>query len=87
MRIGLIGKLHKLGSASVMDELSSALTKNGHSVTIFADNGDICNVDLLVVLGGDGAILHAATVAAPEPEIAPKKQATITQTTAMPPRR
>ena len=66
MRIGLIGKLHKLGSASVMDELSSALTKNGHSVTIFADNGDICNVDLLVVLGGDGAILHAATVAAPQ---------------------
>ena len=30
---------------------------------------------------------RAATVAAPEPEMAPKKQATTTQTIAMPPRR
>ncbi len=66
MRIGLIGKVHKIGSVSVMESLSLALTKNGHSVAIFAENQDICNVDLLVVLGGDGAILHAATVAAPQ---------------------
>ena len=66
MKIGLIGKLSKIGSPQVLDELSSMLHTNGHSVVRFAQNQDIRAVDLLIVLGGDGAILHAATIAAPQ---------------------
>ncbi len=66
MKIGLIGKLSKIGSPQVLDELSNSLHTNGHSVVRFSQNYEIEDVDLLIVLGGDGAILHAATVAAPQ---------------------
>ena len=38
------------------------------------------------IMAGMSTAPRAATVAGPEPEMAPKKQATITQTMAMPPR-
>ena len=66
MKIGLIGKLSKIGSPQVLNELSDSLHTNGHLVVQFAQNADIKDVDLVIVLGGDGAILHAATVAAPQ---------------------
>ena len=50
MKIGLIGKLSKIGSPQVLDELSSMLHTNGHSVVRFAQNQDIRDVDLLIVL-------------------------------------
>ncbi|MPM70144.1 hypothetical protein SDC9_117097 [bioreactor metagenome] len=40
-----------------------------------------------LIMAGIRMIPSAATVAGPEPEIAPKKQATTTHTMAMPPRR
>ena len=40
-----------------------------------------------LIIAGIKMMPKAATVAGPEPEIAPKKQATITQTIAIPPRR
>ena len=39
------------------------------------------------IIAGTSTAPRAATVAGPEPEIAPKKQATITQTMAIPPLR
>ena len=66
MRIGLIGKISKIGSPAVLCELKDALHKNGHEVIRFSTNQDIQGVDLVIVLGGDGAILHAATVASPQ---------------------
>lgn len=66
MRVGLIGNLAKIGNSSVIADLKTSLTDCGHSVTQFATHNDIAEVDLVIVLGGDGAILHAATVAAPQ---------------------
>jgi hypothetical protein len=40
-----------------------------------------------LIMAGIRMMPRAATVAGPEPEMAPKKQATTTQTMAMPPRR
>src|SRR5699024_7633976 len=40
-----------------------------------------------LIMAGIRMMPRAATVAGPEPEMAPKKQATITATMAMPPRR
>ncbi len=65
MKIGLIGKVGKVGK-DIFLNLSTKLQGNGHEVHVFPNNPDICGVDLLIVLGGDGAILHAATVAAPQ---------------------
>ena len=66
MRIGLIGNQAKIGNDHVMSGLTSALQSHGHAVTYFASHKLIQDVDLVIVLGGDGAILHAATVAAPQ---------------------
>ena len=66
MRVGLIGKKSKIGGNTILIELSAALMKLGHTVTVIPTNAEIRELDCLVVLGGDGAILHAATVAAPQ---------------------
>lgn len=66
MRIGLIGKIAKIGNDSVLHDLAVALEKEGHSVQQFPTHKHIQDVELVIVLGGDGAILHAATVAAPQ---------------------
>ena len=65
MKVGLIGKVAKVGK-DILLNLSAKLQENGHKVQVFSKNPDISDVDLLIVLGGDGAILHAATVAAPQ---------------------
>lgn len=66
MRVGLIGKITKIRDEGIIRELSCALTQRGHTVTLIPSNAEIRDVECLVVLGGDGAILHAATVAAPQ---------------------
>ena len=66
MRVGLIGNQAKLGQDSVLDNLTNKLQAVGHHVTYFPSHKLIQDVDLVIVLGGDGAILHAATVAAPQ---------------------
>ena len=66
MRIGLLGKTSKLGGTSILSELSSALEAKGFEVSLFSAYAQIQAVDVVIVLGGDGALLHAATVAAPQ---------------------
>ena len=66
MKIGLIGNVKKIGDASVIENLVLSLRECGHFVTMFSAYHEINGVDLVIVLGGDGAILHAATVAAPQ---------------------
>ena len=64
MKIGIIANANKIKNERVIDELSEILLKNGYECELFADNSCISNVDILIVLGGDGAILHSAVVAA-----------------------
>lgn len=66
MKIGLIGNVKKIGDASVIENLVLSLRECGHFVTMFSAYHEINGVNLVIVLGGDGAILHAATVAAPQ---------------------
>jgi NAD+ kinase len=61
-----MGKAAKIGDPTLLNALSNALEANGHFVSIFSTYTQIQAVDVVVVLGGDGALLHAATVAAPQ---------------------
>ena len=64
MKIGIVGKSMKNGAAEAVKVFCADLTARGYSATVFDDNKNIENVDVLIVFGGDGAILHAATIAA-----------------------
>ena len=66
MRVGLIGNIAKIGNISLIAKLTEQLENYGHSVQKFDTHKQIAGVDIVIVLGGDGAILHAATVAAPQ---------------------
>ena len=60
MKIGVLGKLSKIKSVSVIEELVSLLETAGHTAVIFSAPSEIDGVDAVIVLGGDGAILHSA---------------------------
>ena len=64
MKIGVLGKLTKVKSQSVIDELVAFLQSLGHETQLFTSPKEIKGVDVVIVLGGDGAILHAAVTAA-----------------------
>lgn len=60
MKIGVLGKLTKIGSDEVMQEILLLLKDMGHETVCFSSHKEIDGVDVVIVLGGDGAILHAA---------------------------
>ena len=64
MKIGVLGKITKIGTDEVVDELLVGLSALGHETVRFSSHRDIDGVDVVIVLGGDGAILHAALPAA-----------------------
>ena len=64
MKIGVLGNLTKLKTTQVLDDLVALLQSFGYETTTFAPAQTVCGVDVLIVLGGDGAILHAAVTAA-----------------------
>lgn len=64
MKVGLVGNASKTEQENAIVQLKTFLQENGYSVTRFASHLDIEGVDVVIVLGGDGAILHAAVVAA-----------------------
>lgn len=66
MKIGLVGNVAKIKNPNVVEEFERFLNENGYQPVVFSSNAEIDGVDVLIVLGGDGAILHAATVAAPK---------------------
>jgi NAD+ kinase len=64
MRVGLVGNASKTQQEAAIEQLQTYLQENGYTVTRFMSHLDIEGVDVVIVLGGDGAILHAAVVAA-----------------------
>ncbi len=64
MKIGVIGKISKIKEEKVVTDLMKSLQEWGYESVRFASHSQIEGVDAVVVLGGDGAILHAAVVAA-----------------------
>ena len=64
MKIGLLGKVSKIQTVETMQEIAGFLRDCGHETVEFSSHKDIDDVDVVLVLGGDGAMLHAAVVAA-----------------------
>ncbi len=64
MKIGLLGFKDKVKNTNAVEELSAFLQSKGFEATLFATPSDILGVDVVIVLGGDGAILHSAFKAA-----------------------
>lgn len=64
MKIGLLGNISKIKSADILQELAALVQENGHEPVIFSHYSEIDAVDVVIVLGGDGAILHASVPAA-----------------------
>ena len=64
MKIGVLGKITKIGTDEVIQEIIAALEGLGHETVRFSTHREIDGVDVVIVLGGDGAILHAAVPAA-----------------------
>ncbi len=65
MKIGILGNvITKKNTAETVKEIQGFLTESGYETIQFFSTEEIDGVDVLLVLGGDGAILHAAVVAA-----------------------
>ena len=64
MKIGIIVNENKIKSRETVTNFVASLERENYSCLIFEKNEDISEVDVLIVLGGDGAILHSAVFAA-----------------------
>lgn len=64
MKVGILGKISKIKNAEIIDELADFLSACGHETVRFSSPSEIANVEVVIVLGGDGAILHSAVNAA-----------------------
>ncbi len=64
MKIGVLGKISKVKSQQVIDEFVEFLRSLGYETQMFSTPQEIQGVDVVIVLGGDGAILHSAVPAA-----------------------
>ena len=64
MKIGVLGKMTKVGTAEALNEIIRFLQDSGYETVQFSSHREIDGVDVVLVLGGDGAILHAALPAA-----------------------
>lgn len=64
MKIGILGSVQKSKTDATVRSLRACLQSAGYDTQEFNSVNDINGVDVVIVLGGDGAILHAAVVAA-----------------------
>ena len=64
MKIGIVGNVAKIKDEQVIKTLTEQLQERGFETVRFSSHLQIDGVSVVIVLGGDGAILHAATVAA-----------------------
>ncbi len=64
MRVGVLGNIQKAGTKETMEEIVRFLESAGYQTAKFTEHNQIDGVDVVLVLGGDGAILHSAVIAA-----------------------
>ena len=64
MKIGVLGNVHKIQNIETVEEIIAFLRELGYETVRFSSYKEINGVDVVIVLGGDGAILHAAVPAA-----------------------
>jgi len=64
MKVGVLGNIAKVKTAQTIEELLCFLRDLGYETARFSRPSEIDGVDVVLVLGGDGAILHAALPAA-----------------------
>ena len=64
MKIGILANKNKVKDENSILEITEFLQSNGHSIVRFLSPSEIDGVDVLIVLGGDGAILHSAVISA-----------------------
>ena len=60
MKIGILGNLSKVKTEETLQELIAFLQGCGYETVRFATSKEIDGVDVVLILGGDGAILHAS---------------------------
>lgn len=60
MKIGVLGSITKIKNAEILTDLLKFLTDLGYETVQFSKPSEIDGVDVVLVLGGDGAILHSA---------------------------
>ncbi len=64
MKIGVVVNEKKIKNKETVTNFVSFLEGQNYSCFVFPKNEDIADVDVLIVLGGDGAVLHSAIFAA-----------------------
>ncbi len=64
MKVGILGKISKVKDPLIIDELIKFVQDCGYETKRFVSPNEINDVDVVIVLGGDGAILHASVIAA-----------------------
>lgn len=64
MKVGVFGSSNKIKNVEVMDEILNLLQEAGYEGVKFRTQKEIDGVDVVLILGGDGAILHSALIAA-----------------------
>ena len=63
MKIGIVYKKEKVKDRSIVTRLTEKFRSRGAEVKIMHTGAELHDVDCVVVLGGDGALLHAAVIA------------------------
>lgn len=64
MKIGVLGNKNKVKNGQTIDEIIQKLQTWGYETERFSCPSDIRDVDVVIILGGDGAILHASVLSA-----------------------
>ena len=64
MKIGVLGNKNKVKNNQTIEDIIQRLESWGHETVRFFMPSDIRDVDAIIVMGGDGAILHASVISA-----------------------
>ena len=64
MKVGVFGSSNKIKNVETVAEIMQWLREAGYEAVEFRSQKEIGGVDVVLVLGGDGAILHSALFAA-----------------------
>ena len=64
MKVGILGNKNKVKSVQAIEEMELFVQSCGYETVRFNAYNEVDGVDVVLVLGGDGAILHSAVYAA-----------------------